>query len=210
MTQILLLHSSFAPAGMSASRRLSEQLLQHWLERDPKATVVARDLAENPLPHATLDLIAGSAMPAGQRTQAQSKAVALSDKLIEELLRANVIIIGMPMYNFSIPSTLKAWIDHIAIAGKTFAYNQQGRPEGMIHGKRLYIVASRGGIYGAGPMESFNFQEPYILKALHFLGLTEATLIVAERQRMGFDQQKIGEEAAVAAIADAITAAFPA
>ncbi len=111
------------------------------------------------------------------------------------------------MYNVSIPSALKAWIDNIAIAGKTFRYTPEGRPEGLVTGKRIFIVASRGGAYSEGPMAAFNFTDPYLRTVIGLLGMTDVTVIAAEQQKMGPEAQAAGFSRAAQQIAEAVAAA---
>jgi len=118
-------------------------------------------------------------LPVEQRTAAQANAVALSDTVIAELLASDTIVIASPMYNFGVPSTLKAWIDHLARAGHTFSYGATG-PEGLVKGKKVYLVQARGGVYSEGPMGGYNFQEPYLKAVLGFLGMTEVETILVE------------------------------
>lgn len=169
---------------------MTDFFAKSWLECDPRAEIVRRDLAAEPLPHFGLDIFDGWATPVADRTDAQSKAIAVSEKLIGELLATDVLVIGAPMYNFSIPSALKAWIDHIAIAGRMFRYTLDGRPEGLVTGKRVFIIASRGGVYATEPMKAFNFQDTYLLAVLGFLGITD--VITVERQKMGPMEQADG------------------
>jgi len=200
MPSILLIESSLFPGEMSASRAVAAALAGD-------ASVVRRDLASDPLPHASLDLMSGWMTPSGDRSAAQAEAVALSGQLIDELLAADIVVIGVPMYNFSIPSTLKAWIDHIAIAGQTFRYNEQGRPEGLVSGKRVILLASRGGIYGEGPMAGFNHQDPYLRAVLGFLGMTDLTVIGIEGQKMAPEQAAENRASAVRKLEDLLATA---
>ena len=192
MTNILVLESSLFPPNVSASRQVTDRFVQGWREREPDVLTVRRDLAIQPLPHVGLDLMTGSVTPANARTNAQAEAVAISDTVIDELFAADVLVIGAPMYNFSIPSSLKAWVDHVSIAGRTFRYTPEGRPEGLVTGKRVFVIASRGGVYGAEPMAAFNFQDTYLRSVLGFLGLADVTVIAAERQKMGPVEQEAG------------------
>jgi FMN-dependent NADH-azoreductase len=193
MSNILLLESSLFPAGMSASRAVAAALA----DQNPGATIVRRDLAADPLPHADLTMLSGWMTPAEQRSPEQVAAVVRSQQAIDELLAADLIVIGAPMYNFSIPSSLKAWIDHIAIAGQTFRYNEQGRPEGLVSGKKVIVLASRGGVYSEGPMAAFNHQDTYLRAVLGFLGMTDLSVIDVERQKMG---PELAEQARAAAV----------
>jgi FMN-dependent NADH-azoreductase len=204
MTNILVLDSSLFPQGISVSRQVTDQLVARLTEANLVAKIVRRDLAAEPLNPVGFDLMTGYTASPAERTEGQAKAVAVSETLIAELFTADVIVIGAPMYNFSIPSTLKTWIDHIAIAGRTFRYAAGGYPEGLVTGKRVYIVASRGGAYSNGPTAAYNFQDSYLRSVLGFLGLTDITVIVAEQQKMGPDAQAAGLVQAQSQIAELI------
>jgi FMN-dependent NADH-azoreductase len=117
--------------------------------------------------------------PAEKHSPELAEAVKHSDEAIAELLDADVIVIGMPMFNFSIPSSLKAWIDHIARAGKTFRYSESG-PEGLVTNKKIYLAISSGAVYSEGYMKQFDFTEPYLRSVLGFLGMTDVTAIRVE------------------------------
>ena len=121
----------------------------------------------------------------GQLSDRQKELVALSDELIAELEVADTIVLAVPMYNFSIPSTLKAWIDHVARRGRTFRYTEKG-PEGLLRDKKVFVLVSRGGVYSKGsPAAPFDFQEPYLRTVLGFLGLTDVTFVHFEGVGMG-------------------------
>jgi FMN-dependent NADH-azoreductase len=144
------------------------------------------------------------ATPADKRSDAEARNAALADALIEELEAADVVVIAAPMYNFSIPSTLKAWIDHVARAGRTFRYGAAG-PEGLLKGKKVFVVTGRGGIYtGDSPAKGMDFQEPYLRAMLGFLGLDDVSFIHVEGLAVGPDARASGTERARAAIADLI------
>jgi FMN-dependent NADH-azoreductase len=193
MKNILLIQSS--PRGnASLSQKVAQSVVDDLQARHPHAKVVVRDLAQNPPPHVGLDFIAGGYAPPEKRTADQAGAIALSDRLIDELLAADVIVIGAPMHNFGPPSTLKAWIDHIARAGRTFSYGANG-PEGLVKGKRAILVLARGGVYSNGPAKGFDFQEPYLRTVLGFIGITDVSVVHVE----GVGQSAIGPEKAVAA-----------
>ena len=140
------------------------------------ADVAVRDLAANPLPHLDADSFEAFGLPEADRQPHQHEAVARSDELIEEIRMADTLVIGVPMYNFGIPSTLKAWIDHIARAGVTFRYTSNG-PEGLLGTKRLIVVATRGGKYAGSDADN---QTAYLKQVLGFLGLGEPEFIYAE------------------------------
>ena len=121
--------------------------------------MVVRDLAENPPPHAGGAFVSALQTPPDRLTKEQSEATALSESLIAELSAADVLVLGVPMHNFGLPSTLKAWIDHVVRAGRTFSFSAHG-PQGLLKGKRAVLVLSRGGVYSDGPAKPYDFQEP--------------------------------------------------
>ena len=164
----------------SKSRLIGAEFVESWLRAHPGTTVVERVLSADTMPHLTQATLAAVATPAESRTAAQQAVAAFADALIEELEVADVIVIAAPMYNFSISSTLKAWIDHIARAGRTFRYTANG-PEGLLRGKAVFVTTARGGIYRAdSPAAALDFQEPYLRALLGFLGLTDVTFVHAE------------------------------
>ena len=155
--------------------------VEEWKKNHPAGEVVQRDLATTVLPHITDDW-AGAHLDPSQLTPAQRSYLATSDQLIEELQAAETIVIGAPMYNFAIPSSLKAWIDQIVRMGKTIGYGASGA-RGLLANKRVIVVTARGGAYGKGtPAEKFDFQEPYLRHIFGFIGLTDVTFIHAENQ----------------------------
>jgi FMN-dependent NADH-azoreductase len=191
MKSILVLNSSVL-GDQSVSRVLVEEAVHRLLEGNPRATVVQRDLGTTPIPHLTTATVAGVR---GVPTTAEEFATrALSDELIAELQAADTLMIGAPMYNFSIPTGLRAWFDHVLRPGKTFSYTEAG-PLGLITGKRVIIIESRGGHYSDGPAHAMDFQEPYLKALFRFIGLTHVTFIRAEK--LGFGPA--AREAAVAA-----------
>jgi FMN-dependent NADH-azoreductase len=193
MKNFLLIQSS--PRGTaSLSQKVSRSVVDDLQARHPQAKVVIRDLAQNPPPHVGLDFITGGYAPPEKRTPDQAKAIAVSDALIDEVLAADVIVIAAPMHNFGLPSTLKAWIDHIARAGRTFNYGANG-PEGLVKGKRAILVLARGGVYSNGPAKAFDFQEPYLRTVLGFIGITDVSVVHVE----GVANGAIGPEKALAA-----------
>jgi FMN-dependent NADH-azoreductase len=134
-------------------------------------------------------------------TPEQKKVLQLSDALVEELLEADTIVIGAPMHNFAIPAPLKAWIDQVVRVGKTVLFAAAG-PQGLLKGKKVYVITSRGGAYRSGtPTERFDYQEPYLRHILAFIGLTDVTFIHAENQRPG-GQAEIAKAAAIERIQD--------
>lgn len=193
MKNILLIQSSPRRSG-SLSRTVAQSVVHDLHAHQPQAKVVIRDLAANPPSHVGLSLIIGIHAPTEKRAPDQATAVALSDRLVDELLEADVLVIGVPMHNFGLPSTLKAWIDHIVRPGRTFSYGANG-PEGLVKGKRVILVLSRGGVYSNGPAKPFDFQEPYLRIVLGFLGITEVDVVRVE----GVATDAIGPEKALAA-----------
>jgi FMN-dependent NADH-azoreductase len=175
-----LLHiDSSILGGNSVSRSLSAEIVAAETRRAPDIEVTYRDLASTPLDH-----LSGIHLAARQGVQASQPAPLETDlengqAALAEFLAADVIVIGAPMYNFAIPSQLKAWIDRLAVAGQTFRYGSNG-PEGLAGGKRVIVASSRGGFYGQHPMASLDHQETYLRGILGFFGITDITFIRAE------------------------------
>ena len=163
------------------STKLADSITTRLKSKHPQATEEVRDLAANP--HPVLDEAALGALftPADQRTPEQAARVALDDALIAQVQSADVIVLGVPMYNFGIPVQLKTWIDAIARAGVTFQYTANG-PEGLIKGKKVYLALARGGMYRDTPNDS---QVPYLKTVLGFLGMTDVECVYAEGLAMG-------------------------
>jgi len=174
MSNILLINASIFDA-QSRSLALARELLTRF----PTASRVERTLTAESMPHLTAETMAAMATPEAQRTERQKEVAALSDLLIAELEAADIIVLAAPMYNFSIPSTLKAWIDHIARAGRTFRYTAAG-PEGLLKGKKAYVMTARGGIYSEGPTVFFDFHEPYLRTVLGFIGIKDVGFVHLE------------------------------
>jgi FMN-dependent NADH-azoreductase len=181
MANILVINSSAAQRE-SVSRILVNSTVDLLLDANPGAVVVRRDLGAAPMPHLTSQNLAGvRGVPA---TEAERAARALSDELIAELRAADTIVIGAPMYNFSIPTCLRAWFDYVLRAGETFSYSEAG-PQGLLGGKRVIVIVSRGGLYSEGPARAMDFQEPYLRQLLRFVGITNATFVRAEKLASG-------------------------
>jgi FMN-dependent NADH-azoreductase len=194
MASVLVLNSS-ASGPDSVSRQLVRTTVDQLRAKAPSLAVVERDLDANPVPHLNVETTA--ALRAGQEgTAAQREARALSDTLIAELKAADTLVIGAPMYNFGIPSTLKTWFDYVLRAGLTFKYSEAG-PEGLVTGKRAIVVESRGGLYSSGPAQPMDSQEPHLRTLLGFMGITDVTFVRAEK--LGY-----GPEARQQAINDAV------
>lgn len=199
--KILQINSS-ARAGASHSTRLAGDVVARLSAAQPGATVTVRDLAATP--HPALDETALGALftPADQRTPAQAARVAQDDALIEELKAADVIVLGVPMYNFGVPVQLKNWIDAVARAGVTFRYTASG-PEGLVKGKKVYVALTRGGQYRNTPADT---QVPYLKTFLGFIGLTDVQFIYAEGLAMGPEAEQKALASAQSQIAEAIAA----
>jgi FMN-dependent NADH-azoreductase len=158
------------------SSQLTNEFVSAWQRNQPASQIKVRDLALAPLPHLDAERVTAFFTPSESRTAAQQKLVDLSDDLINELKHSDIIVIGVPMYNFGIPSTLKAYFDHIARAGVTFRYTSNG-PEGLLTGKKAYIFATRGGQYVGTALDT---QTAYIRDFLNFLGISDIEFIYAE------------------------------
>ena len=184
----------------SVSRQLTSRFVEAWQRQHPDGQVTERDLASTQLPLITDEWVQAIHSDPATLTAEQRKVLAVSDALVSELVQADTIVIGAPMYNFSIPALLKAWIDQIVRVGKTVSFGAAG-PEGLLKGKKVFIVTSRGGAYRSGmPTERFDHQEPYLRHVLGFIGLTDITFIHAENQKPG-PQAETARAAAIAQIA---------
>jgi FMN-dependent NADH-azoreductase len=179
MSKVLLVTSSLF-GDQSKSTQFAGEFVQAWRGTHPGTAVVERTLTAESIPHLSLGALSALMTPAEQRTPEQRANVEFADRLIEELEAADTIVLAVPMYNFAIPSTLKAWIDHVARAGRTFRYTATG-PEGLLKGKKVFVITARGGVYtGDSPAKGFDFQEPYLRGILGFLGLTDVTFVHVE------------------------------
>jgi len=173
-----LLHLNSSPLyGRSVSRELTSAFVAQWKASHPDGKVIDRDLNATAISPITEEWVGAVYTPESARTPEQKKLLALSDTLIAELEQADEYVIGVPMHNFGVPSVLKLWIDQICRVGKTFSY-ADGRPKGLIIGKKATFIVATGGIYDAQTqMASFNFVEPYLRSLFGFLGLTDATFL---------------------------------
>lgn len=191
MMNILQINASARSEG-AQSTRLAQRVAERLKERHPHAELRVRDLALNPVPEMDEAALQALFTPAEQRTPEQAERVAINDGLIEELQRADVIVLGVPMYNFTISSQLKHWIDAVARAGVTFRYTESG-PEGLLQGKVVHAALARGGYYRGTDKDT---QVPYLKAVLGFLGLSDVRFVYAEGLALG-------EEAVEKAFADA-------
>jgi FMN-dependent NADH-azoreductase len=182
MSTALVITSS-ALGETSVSNQLVAQAVTRLHSHDPALRVIARDLGRDPVPHLTID--SATALRGSEPSnEAQAAAQSLSDRLIAELKAADTLIMGAPMYNFGMPSTLKAWFDHVLRAGITFRYSETG-PEGLLKGKRAVVIQSRGGLYSEGPAQGMDSQEPHLRNLLAFMGITDVIFLRAEKLAFG-------------------------
>jgi FMN-dependent NADH-azoreductase len=195
MSTLLLVKSSIF-GTQSKSSEIAQDFVQRWKETHPGASVITRDLGAEPVTHLTTERLGAAMTVKDNRSRQQQEIIALADTLIEEAERAEVIVIASPMYNFSISSNLKAWIDHIVRAGRTFRYTEEGRPEGLLKNKKVVVVTGRGGVYSQGPLAAFDFQEPYLRTILGFVGLTNISFIHVEGLRINVEAAASGLERA--------------
>jgi FMN-dependent NADH-azoreductase len=178
MATLLKIDSS--PMGeRSVSRRLTAEFANTWLKAHPGGTVISRDLTTLNIPVVNGPWVAAAYTSEGARTAEQKDVLAVSDLLIAELQKADEYVVGVPMHNFSIPSTLKLWIDQVVRMGKTFAYSAAGR-EGLLTGKKATLLIASGGVYERGSTaEAFNFVTPYLRTIFGFMGITDVNIIAA-------------------------------
>ncbi|GLK64706.1 FMN-dependent NADH-azoreductase (plasmid) [Paracoccus kondratievae] len=183
MSSILLITSS--PRGdESLSSKVATDLANALRAKNPDAQIHHRDLGAEPIPH--LDTVTTSAIrkPAEARNEQEAAAAAYSDKLVAELLAADAVIIGTGLINFNIYSTLKSWIDNVARAGQTFRYTENG-PEGLVTGKKVYVVLAAGGVYSEGAAMGMNHAVPYLRTVLGFMGMTDIEVVYVEGLAFG-------------------------
>lgn len=185
MTTILHIDSSIL-GGHSVSRSLTADIVARQLAVHPGAKVIRRDLAVDPVM-----ALSGAHVAAFQGADVKDESlgndITAGSAYVDDLFAADIIVIGAPMYNFSIPAQLKGWIDRVCVAGRTFRYSEKG-PEGLVTGKKVFVASSRSGVYsGDSPIASLDHQESYLRVALSFIGLTDVTIIRAEGLAMGDD-----------------------
>ena len=185
MNVLQLKTSLFSNAGQSSI--LADEFIARRSAAEPASRVVVRNLADTPIPHLSAERFQAFLAKPEERTEAQREIAAFSDALIDEIKRANLIVLGLPMYNFGIPSTLKAYFDHIARAGHTFRYTETG-PVGLLTGKKAVVFAARGGMYVGTPLDT---QTKYVRDFLGFLGITDVEFVYAEGLAMGDAKKQI-------------------
>lgn len=168
----------------SVSRQLSRTIVDHWRQSYPRLEISYRDLAAEAPSHLSAEILGAGFTDPQQHSPMQRDETALGATLLEEFLAADVIVLGAPMYNFSIPSQLKAWLDRVLVRGRTFKYTENG-PVGLAGGKKVVIVSSRGGMYGEGsPARLMDHQESYLKTVLSFMGITDVSVVRAEGVNM--------------------------
>ena len=192
-----ILHiTSSSRGGASYSNRVAAQVIDEISARNLGTSVTVRDVARDPLPHIDDDFVIATKSPDGPQTERQRALLAQSDALVDELFAADVVVIAAPMINFTIPSTLKSWIDHVARAGRTFSYTEKG-PQGLVTGKQVILIGARGGVYSEA-MKPLDFQLPYLKSVLGFLGMSDVTVIDVDGTAYG---PEAAEKAVTAATA---------
>src|ERR1700678_3949031 len=197
MTTLLQINARIHNASGQSSR-LANQFVETFRARDPHAKVVVRDVAAaEPVPHLTAESFGAFIAKPEERSAAQHAVVAYSDALIEEIKQADVVVIGLPMYNFGVPSQLKAYFDHIARAGVTFTYTEKG-PAGLLTGKKAYVFAARGGLYVGTPLDT---QTSYGRDFLRFVGISDVEFVYAEGLNVSPQSKEAGLAKAAAEIA---------
>lgn len=196
---ILQINSSIF-SGNGQSSTLADQFVTRLRAQNPAARLTVRDLGADPVPHLDAARFAAFLAKPEERTPAQQAVASYSDALIDELKRADVVVLGLPLYNFGLPSTLKAYFDHVGRAGVTFKYTEKG-PVGLLTGKKVYVFAARGGMYAGTPNET---QTPFVRAFLSFIGLSDIEFVYAEGLAISEASKKQGIARASAAI-DALT-----
>lgn len=173
----------------SASRHLSARIVDRLREEESGLDVTYRDLAANPPAHLTAGVFTAKADDLPGLDDVAERDARHGREMLDEFLAANIIIVGAPMYNFTIPSPLKAWLDRVMKAGVTFRYTENG-PQGLVNGKRVYVASTRGGIYSQGPMAAMDHQESLLHSAFGMMGIKDVTIVRAEGIAMGSDHRE--------------------
>ncbi len=175
-----ILHIITSPQGaQSVSIQLGNAIVSQLQQTFPGSTINELNLANNPLPHLDEATINALRTPQDQQTDIHREASKASDAAIAQLFDADILVIGVPLYNFGVPSQLKSWLDHVARAGKTFSYTANG-PQGLVKDKKVYLAFSSGGVYSDGPYKPFDFATPYLTAILGFIGITDVNIVRAE------------------------------
>lgn len=200
-----ILHIDSSPRGeRSFSRKLSYEFVTAWKDAHPEDTLTYRDLGHNPVPHVDEAWIAAAFSPPEAHTPELKQAIQTSDELIDEFFAADRYIIGVPMYNFNVPSTFKAYIDQIVRANRTFAVTEQGY-QGLVNGKKMLIVTASGGSFRPGtPTEGYDFQKPFLRAVFGLIGITDITFVQADNLSSGDDARQESLDEAHTAINDLV------
>lgn len=198
-----LLHIDASPRGeRSHSRKIAREFVETWKQTNPNHNITYRDIGRNPIPHVTEAWIAAAFTPEKERSPEMKQAISLSDELVDELLAADIYVMGVPMYNWSVTSGFKAYIDNIVRINRTWAYIPDENPEfpykPLVHGKKMFVIASRGdGGFAPGERNhQRDFQIPLIKEVFGMLGITDITFITVENDEYG--EQKLADSLAAA------------
>ena len=201
MKTILQLNTSIF-SNVGESTRLSNEFVEGFRNSHPDVKVISRNLSENPVPHLTAEEFQAFLTKPEDRNTQQKAVIEYSDSLINEIREADIILLGLPMYNFGVPSTLKSYFDHIARAGVTFRYTENG-PVGLIENKKVYVFATRGGLYAGTPLDT---QTNYVKDFLKFIGIQDVEFVYAEGLAMGVENKETAISKAKAAIHEQLAA----
>jgi len=194
MATLLVITAS--PRGeRSISRLLTMDFSRLWAQGHPQDTILLRDVGHHPVPHVTEPWVVGAFAPSDAQTAESKAAIAVSDQLVDEFLSADRYVFGVPMYNFNIPSTFKAYLDQIVRAGKTFGVGPNGY-EGLVKNKKALFIVSGGGPWAGSPTSPYNFQEPYLRVIFGFIGVTDLQFVAADSLNLGEAAAKQSREKA--------------
>lgn len=208
MSNLLVIDTS--PRKDAVSRSLTEGFVNQWSEKFPDATIVHRDIGANPPGHLDDEMIEALRKNPDTLSERQTAVIAAADAMIAELKAADVIVLGAPLHNFTIPSALKTYIDHIARPGKTFGYDPETGPHGLLEDKPVYVLSTRGGAYGEGDPDDphpADFQSGYLRHIFGFIGINSVHIIAANGMDMGPDNKEKGLKSANAKIKDVVAGA---
>ena len=193
MKNILHLKSSIQGAA-SYSIKLGDAIVTKIQAKYPDSALEELNLVDIDIPHLNPDVLRTFFIPGDQLTEGEKESISFSDQVVKQLLAADIIVIGAPLYNFTIPTALKAWIDHITRAGITFGYGEHG-PVGKVTGKKVYVAMSSGGVFSEGPGKANDFVAPYLKVFLGFLGMTDLTVFRAEGLKVPGVKERAMEKA---------------
>jgi FMN-dependent NADH-azoreductase len=198
-----LLVVTASPRGeRSVSRALTTFFCELWARRHPEERILLRDVGHHPVPHVTEPWVVGSFAPPDAQTPESKAAITVSDSLVDEFISADRYVFGVPMFNFSVPSSFKAYIDQLVRPGRTFGVGPAGF-EGLVKGKKALFITTKGGSYALGsPTAEMNFLEPYLRTIFGFMGVTEVEFVVAENLNRGEHAARLSRERAENALRD--------